>query len=387
MTDIIAKPNQGLRVGIDSLYNAFISMLMLMYMLEATSIESFSDGLLHDVLFFCSILIAAFYIILRKYSVSGIFRIGVLNILGMLCYVSSRFTGFFTTMLAITLLPRNKLNSVLKVIFKVEMIAFCGIVLSSAFGFIENTSFAVNKGAYMAAAKALGFAHPNMFAAQATSIVLLYLCIYRNKIRKKHIISAYFFIILIFIISRGRTALILGVVAVTLIAVHEKQSIKKIIMRMLPWMYILVLMIVVICMTLYARLGANSPIVTAINDGLFNGRMGLAYRSLLVYPITLFGKPLDLSIWNEWQYYSLDNGQVMLLLEYGVFGFLGYGWVIQKTLHCIKKGEETVLAIVMITFLIWSIYEGTMYFIGKNIALLFLGASAFNDKQDNMPVK
>ena len=134
-------------------------------------------------------------------------------------------------------------------------------------------------------------------------------------------------------------------------------------------------------MTVYSKNG-ETAIVKILNDGLFNGRIGLAYTSLLVYPITLFGKQIDTGIWNQWQYYSLDNGQVMILLEYGIAGFLCYFWTVQKTLNQIKKEKETVFAIVMIVFLAWSMYEGTMYFIGKNFALLFLGTIEFRESSD-----
>ena len=130
-------------------------------------------------------------------------------------------------------------------------------------------------------------------------------------------------------------------------------------------------------MGLFAQLGAQNRIVQVLNDTLFNGRIGLAYRSLIVYPITLFGKQIDTSIWNQWQYFSLDNGQVMILLEYGCIGFLAYFWIIQKCLKHIKREREIIFAITIFVFLIWSMYEGTMYFLGKNFALLFLGTTEF----------
>lgn len=36
----------------------------------------------------------------------------------------------------------------------------------------------------------------------------------------------------------------------------------------------------------------------------------------------------------------------------------------------------------MIVFLVWSMYEGTMYFMGKNFALLFLGTIEFRESSD-----
>ena len=381
MTKKISVSSCRPKFGIDALYKCFICSLILMYMLEATAIKGFMDSIVHDVLFFAAILFAIAYIIVRKYSVQELLQIGVLNIIGIFCFLSSGFTGLFLTMLAITIFPKNKLDEILRLIFKEEVLVFAGIVLAAEMGIVENKTFVIDKTSYVAIAKALGFGHPNMLAAQATSIILLYLCVNRNRLRRKHILRSYFFLMILFIVSQGRTSLLLGVIAITLIAVHNNQKIKKAIMYVLPWVYVIVLLILIVCMGVYGKLGHDSSIVKAINDELFNGRIGLAYRSLIVYPITLFGKPLDLSIWNEGQYYALDNGQVMLLLEFGVLGFIGYGWVIQKTLQHIKREKETVLAILMMTFLVWSMYEGTMYFIGKNFALLFLGTTGVSNKQ------
>lgn len=72
----------------------------------------------------------------------------------------------------------------------------------------------------------------------------------------------------------------------------------------------------------------------------------------MVYPITIFGKAIDTSIWNQYQYYSLDNGQVMVLLEYGIVGFLTYFYIIQTILKEVKKKEEVVWGITIIVFII-----------------------------------
>ena len=48
-------------------------------------------------------------------------------------------------------------------------------------------------------------------------------------------------------------------------------------------------------------------------------------------------------------------------------------YIIQIILKEVKKKEEVVWGITIIVFIIWSMYEGTMYFIGKNFVFLFLG--------------
>ena len=137
--------------------------------------------------------------------------------------------------------------------------------------------------------------------------------------------------------------------------------------------------ILTICLLIIISLGYENTLSGFINDNIFNGRIGLSLTALNVYPITLFGKPLDMTIWSESQFFSLDNGQIMLILNYGLIGTLFYFFLIQKILSNIKKGNEYIFAIIMIIFLIWTLLEGTMYFIGKNFALLFIGEIEVED--------
>lgn len=364
-----------IRLKKDSLYKCYIFLLVLMYMLEATSWQDFNNSVFHNVLLLFVIFVAILYTSQKKFALSELIQFFLINLIGILCFLSSGNTGLFFTMLAITLLPDGYLDKVLRMIYREEVVLFVGIIIVSQAGLLNNYIMIINKGSYVANARTLGFSHPNMLAAQATSIVFLYLCINRENVKKSNIVAALIMLAIIFYFSQGRTSLLLGGLAVILIAIKDKKWLNKIILKILPWVYLGVFIILISCMAAYAVLGENAGIVKVINDSFFNGRIGLAYRSLLAYPITLFGKTIDTSIWNQWQYYSLDNGQVMILLEYGVVGFFAYFWIIQKTLKKIKDEKEIVFAIVIIVFLIWSMYEGTMYFIGKNFALLFLGES------------
>lgn len=372
------KERYGVKIRYNNqfLYKIFIFILVLMYMIESTSWTGFNDSVFHDVLQLSALAVAFIDIINRKYSIKELIMLFILNSIGLICFASSGLTGLFMTMLAITLLPKGALDGVLNMILKEEVILFIVIVLLSYIGILNNRVFDINKGSYVANALSLGFGHPNMLAAQGTSIVFLYLCVNRDKLKWKHYFLSFLSVLILFVCSRGRTSLLLGMIAIILIAISKNEFIRKAILGILPWMYIIVIICLIGCMVAYAKLGQNAAVVKFLNDSLFNGRIGLAYRSLLVYPITSFGKVIDTSIWNEYQYYSLDNGQVMVLLEYGICGFLAYFFVIQQTLKKLKVEHEVVLGIVMISLLIWSMYEGTMYFIGKNFALLFLGMNS-----------
>ena len=340
-------------------------------MFEGTSGINFVNSLFYRFLQILSLLIATIYIIRQKYSTKQLLLVVGLNVIGIVCYISSGLSGLFMTLLAITLLPKNSLDDVLNLLFKEELIFFSIIVILSLVGVLNNTPILIDKGSYIVRAYPFGFGHPNMLAAQGESIIFLYLCIHRNNLKIKHLFMSIIWVIIVYIFARGRTALYLGIVVVGLITFSKNKMIRKNILRFLPMTYCIILIIMILSMLIFRKYGAESPIVKIINDSFFNGRIGLAYRSLMTYPITLFGHVIDLSIWNKYQYFVLDNGQVMVLLEYGIIGFILYFYIFQHILDNLKQNDEIILAIITIAFLIWSMFEGTMYFIGKNFTLLF----------------
>ncbi|WP_347943635.1 hypothetical protein V4S36_10670 [Enterococcus cecorum] len=358
-------------------YKCYIGILMIIYMLGSTSLSTFNESIVHDTLQYIALFFIVACIFTSKFSLKKLAELLTLNIIGIICYISSGLSGILFTVLAITVLPKGKLEEILKYIFKVELFLFICIIISSIVGIIPNLPMIVNKGSFTVQTFSYGFSHPNMLAAQATSLLFLYICINIEKLTKWHIFFSYVIIFLIFNFSKGRTSLILGLVTVFLISLRKKDRVKSLVLKIIPYSYIIVLLSLIVIFYLFNKYGENNEFIRIINDGVFNGRIGLAYRSLKVYPVTIFGKMIDLSYWNQWQYFSLDNGQVMLLLEYGIAGFLAYFWFIQQTLNKLKLNKEVVLSIVMMALLIWSMYEGTMYFIGKNFTLLFWASSEY----------
>lgn len=356
----------------DFFYYIFLALLLFLYMIEATAVANFNDSLLHDVVQVAALIAALFCLVLRKDSFKNLMKIFLFNLVGILCFISSGNTGLFMTMLAVTLFPDTNIDNVLKFVFKEEVFLFCVVIILSMIGIIPNCSIEVAKGTYSVIGMGLGFSHPNMLAAQASSIILLYLCT-RKSLYNHHLCIAVGMIGVIFIISQSRTALILMLFACFVLSLRKNKRWQKFVYNILPYTYIIIIISIALFLFLFAKFGASNRWVHLINDSLFNGRIGLAYTSLITYPSSLFGKSIDMSIWNEWQYFALDNGQIMIWLQYGIMGFVSYFFVIQKVLMYIKRRKKFTFAVAAIVLLGWSMYEGTMYFLGKNFIYL-LGA-------------
>lgn len=222
-------------------------------------------------------------------------------------------------------------------------------------------------------AMTLGFGHPNRLAAQATSLIFLYLSIKRKHIKKIDIGISAILTTLIFVITKSRTPLILTIIVLCLISARKKKFVRNGLFKILPCVYTMIMAMMAIFIISRALFGQENMFVHLI-DILYNGRVDLAYRSILTYPITMFGKEIDISRWTYF-YYANDNGQVKVLLEYGLVGFLSYYWIFQNVLKGIKKSEDYIFAVVIIAFIIWTTIEGNMYSIEWNFSLLFYGLS------------
>lgn len=363
------KKNEGF------FYFLLIATMSINYMLESAAISNYQDMLIHDILLIATLGFALVCIFVQKYTLKEMLQIIIINGIGMICYFSSGNTGFLTTMLVVTLMPKNKLDKTLMLIFKIFLIMTIAIVIASLIGILENKTMEISKSFYMASGMTLGFGHANTMAAQMMTLIFLNLAIKRETLSNKLIGISLILIVLVYFISACRTALLLGSFVIFLLFLRKNVKVKKLLFKFLPYLYIFVMVIIFASMAIYCCLGHNNLFVGFVNDTLFNGRVGLAARSLLTYPITLFGTYMDTTIWGKYSYFALDNGQANILISYGIMGFLVYFWLFQKILFHVKIEKNYVFAVLLIYFIIYTLFEGSMYFFGKNFALLFIGTS------------
>lgn len=355
-------------------YVGFIVLLISMYVFESTAWTSFNDSFFHDVLLGCALLFAISCMVLKKFSLKEKFVFGILMCIGVLCYISTRFTGLLLTFLVVTLIPRNSIDKVFRIIFIEELFLTICIILLSLIGVLPNQVVEINKSLYTANAYTFGFSHPNILTAQATTIVFLYLCVNRNNIQFKTILISLLSTLVIYYFSRGRTAFLLSLLVIILICIDKTgkfNSIKSSIFKYLPYLNIGIILTILIVIVLFAFFGGHSRLINLINDVIFNGRIGLAWLNFKAYSMSLFGVNLDPNVWGEWQYHALDNGHMMIFLQYGIVGFISYFCVVQRALNNIAKRKDIVMCIIISVLLIWLIYEGTMSYVGKNFTLLF----------------
>lgn len=367
------------RKGTELFYYLYFGMLLFLEMMQSP-FENFNDGAVHDIVQIIALLCALCCFVLKKYSITDLIIVSLLNIIGIVCYLSSGYTTFFTLILAITLQPEENMDKTLRFMLGIKLVIFSAVVIASQMGIISTQMVEVAKGTYSVSRSALGFGHPNRLALQSASILLLYLCT-RQPLQNYHVCIAVVATVIIFAVTQCRTAVLLLTMMCLLLSLRNNQRVQKLVFGIFPYIHVIVIVGFGLLLLLYGRLGSANPLVQLINGRIFNGRVGLAYNGLQIYPTTLFGKTVDESIaLRQLSYFVLDNGQVYVWLTSGVLGFATYSYLIQSAMKHILLRKNYVYASAAMMLLIWTLYEAAAYYIAINFIYLFATIpSARND--------
>ena len=351
-----------------ALYLLFIIVATFNYSMEASVIKNPLRQINLVIIF----TIAICLIILKKYTIKKICLLVLALIYGALDYYLSGYTDMLILLLAAYIADRIDFNQVIKVLFWEKLIIFVTLNLLAISGAIEMTTLSVNKFFSIATAYGPGYGSTNVYGCQAGVLILLYWVANRYNLNKLKIIVPWLFEIVIYMICRSRTGLLLISLAMIILLICNTPREHFIIKRLLTVAYPIILAANFGIIYLFPRLGGfGNPIIAFINDGIFNGRIGLAVMNLNTYHVSLLGSKIDSSIVAANNMYSaLDNGYTIILLYYGIIGLIWYSYIQVATAKKMAKIDELTLMVALFIINYWGIYEGQMVSLGGNFMVI-----------------
>ena len=358
------------------LYYLFIFLIMFNYGFENINTIDYGSTIIHDIVQYLALCVALLCFIMKKIEINGfLWIIGVL-LIGILCYISGGWTNMLLTILAIYLLNNFEINNILVFIFVERLLILIAIIFMANVGILHNSVIEVAKSTYSVKALSMGFSHPNTFATNIGILILLYLCINRENMNiwKRSIL-----IILnigVYKLSGTRTTFILITAAIIfeiLCNIKNAVGFKMFLKKIMPFMYILILVCMFVCIGLFAKIGYTNNILNIINDKIFNGRLGLGALYFSTYHFSLFGNKLDMNLLSNSSYHALDNGYVILFMYYGIVGFLLFMYIMQRLIRTLKNNNEVFLMLLCIVMGLWGMYEGMLVSLAGNFIILFYG--------------
>lgn len=363
------------------LYFAFIFLIMINYGFENINTIDYGATFIHDVIQYMALAIALFCFILKKVEINAFLYTIIVFLIGILCYMSGGWTNMLITVLAIYLMEDIDVDQILLFIFLERLFICVSIIFMAYIGVLHNEVVEVAKSDYSVKALSMGFSHPNAFATNVGILILLFLCINRNSMKTWKRLMLIIFDIMVYKISGTRTTFILIMVAVLFEILCNDDVLKSLLKKIMPYIYIIVLISMFVGILLFVKIGYTNNILNVINDKIFNGRLGLGALYLSTYSLSLLGNKLDISMVSNNSYYALDNGYVVLLMYYGIIGFILFMYIIEKLIHRLKECNEIFLMLLCIIMGLWAMYEGMLISLAGNFMILFYGKYCLDRKQ------
>lgn len=324
-------------------------------------------GNIHSWLLILALTNAVFCAFTKTYTFKKLYIVAVAFLLGLLTYYISGNTDFLFTILAVVLIDSAEIDNVIKTIFFTKITVLICTVTLSLVGILEKGNIASTSSEKSVL---FGYGHANTFAGTVGIILLLFFALNRHRLKRIHLLFAFLLELFCFYYSRTRTGLLLISLSIILLLFNDRDKIKKKFFSVSTYFFPCLLSLNFILIFL-RRIISSSTIMDKI-DSLFNGRLFLATLNLEYYPVKLLGQRVDLGIIAEHNsYYALDNGYTYILIYYGIFGLILFGFFFHTALiNCIKNNEY-VLYVVCIITMIWCVYEGMVVSAPTNFAILF----------------
>lgn len=355
-------------------YFIFIFLLVLNDAIGNTSLESYQQTIVHDIILGLSIIFAlvSMFNIKNYFNKDAILNI-LLIIMGFVIYLYSRKTGLLMVILSAVCCIKINYQSLFKMIFFEKIVLLSITIILSFFDLLEGKESLLFIFETYTKQELLGYSHANVFAASCSLLIILFIILYNERICKKNYIILICINILIFLLSRSKISFFLTMVFIVfnLFITQYRNKIKvknRNVIVYLCYFIILTNFILILLKIFYT----NNDFLLFIDHYIFHGRIGLSAEYLKTYGLTIFGSILDLDLISKKLWYTaLDNGYTILLLYYGVVGFGIYVYILFKSIYNLTRKNCMMIDLLIVIFVIWIMYEGIMLSSTSSLILLF----------------
>lgn len=351
----------------------YFSIITLMYGFCFTPLDI--TGAMHDILLYTAVLLACIVLIDNYNFVVFVKMVGVL-LLSFFVFMSSHETIFIIMILSAFMIKNISYQKIFKMIFFERFIMLVIVLLYVLIDVINIGKIEVSKGIYgQVVAYSMGYFHPNNFAQEVFYLSTLYLCKKNGRLRNWDYGLILLMDVVTYLITRSKTACILIVIIIgTLYYINNFTDKKR--YKIFSNLYL------VLCVVI-PLIGIASPaIILQATDRIqrivyysnahLNQRISNAAMLYLSFPLTLFGKIIDLDYLKmRFGYNVVDNGYVYSLFNFGVIGF---GLMITLYLIALKellKQREVVYVTVIVATLCYAYMENILRAMYMNFCVLF----------------
>ncbi len=302
----------------------------------------------------------------------------VILIVFIINYVQRGDSRILVLLITVIAVRNMEPQDVLKVFFYVRLLLFILGVSLNLWGSSESVVKIGDRGTRYA----LGFSHPNQFMFVVCMLIMLYVCLYYERIRGVSLLLLSIALMTGYLITKSNTGLITGMIMIILLVLYKYFKMSRL-LEILGKYLAFLLMFLSVFLPYTLRASADDILffrsfpqftawyekVLAYLDSALSNRLTLSRRTLLHTDMGLLTTSLNTTLSG---YSIVDSGYMQLLLTYGLLGtalFLILNWVMVRKLIARK---QYIYIWAFIGMSLYAFTENTFCSLAYNFTLVFI---------------
>lgn len=349
----------------------FFIVAEFMYSFELTYLRL--PNIIYNVLLGITFLLFIASVVNSQWTVEEIIKVIIILVVGILVYFSSKESLYLTLIFSAIVMNNLSYKEASKTIFITRLITTMFIIFLSIIGLLPLNKMVVSKGIFgVATGYGLGYIHPNNLAQAIFVLCCLYLCINYDSLTFKKIMGIIVVDIINYGVTKSKTSCFILFFICLLLLLKRKSFIIKLFRKLsIPYL-IIIGGVSILGPMLYTYSTGKIQSIMYVLNGYLNGRFVNASNMFLSFPITLFGKIINLDyLQRMYGYNVVDNGYVFLLFDYGIVGFTLIMFLYLYSIKKLIKKDLLVFLLVIIGFLSLAMMENVIRAMFMNFTMIF----------------
>ena len=354
----------------------FLSYSCFLFIIMYNNVSFLQNVFKYINLLGCLLLVLILIVQNDSYSFKTFFKnISVISISLIVFFagVKSNRTDYYFVELFLLLFFSKKilLENIIKFDFIFKIVNILIIVFLAKVGIIENLVF-LRDGITR---EALGFTHPNVFAALLVTcnIDMLYLSTKNNNYKKITIIFSVLSLIIISVVANSRSSFLLLIFMLFVYIFEDKKIVKSI--KYIK--HIVIFLFPICCITsLYLThlFSINNDFGIIVNK-ILSERLYFNSIYLKNHNLNLFGNALYFTGFDALHHYGhynmiLDNSYIYILLRFGMISIILFSILFYFLLKKLYKEKKYFLIYVFVAFFLYGMFERHSFVVFYNPFLM-----------------
>ncbi len=338
---------------IDKKIKIAMFMLIIKTFLSYTTLIAYND-MIDNILAILATFLFVLCMAEKRYSKVTLIIYSAVALVGFYSAIQIGNVGFLITIITCFAIRKEDIDKIIKYIYQIELLFFLLIIIMSCIMSLIGDKLIVTEISGEIRYN-FGFTHPNTFSMMLFNLILMWVYINFDKIKRKNILEIALLTLIVCCFTKTRTFLV-NIVCLLLLLVLVRRNKKRInnIISIIAQLITPMLTIITYVLTMMYMGGNN---IAFVIDNILSYRIRLVAYALYHYGISLFGQNMsNIKVIYD-QYWKLnnftfDNAYVYFMSNIGIIWLI----IICICFYLLAKKKNVKTSIFIIA---WALYGMT----------------------------